>query len=140
MSYDPHQYDDPYAPPSYDQQWGGDAHGGKPADSYPHSGMGIASFIMAIAVGIGAFALVIAAGVIEASTPGGMDEESPIAIIIGLGIFGVMGLNLVGVGLGIGGLVQSERSKIFAYLGLAGNAMVILGICGLMCVGLAAGA
>lgn len=133
MSYDPNQYHDPYASPQSHQQWG------KPSGHNPHSGMGIASFIMAIVVGISAFALIVIAGVIEMQTPGGMDEESPEAIIIGLGIFGVIGLNLLGVGLGIAGIVQPDRNKIFAYLGLAANAMVIFGICGLIGLGLAAG-
>jgi hypothetical protein len=103
------------------------------------SGLGIASFILAIVAGVTAVALVVIAGVIELSTPGGMDEESPQALIVGLGIFGVFALNLLGIGLGLGGLFQADRLRTFAVLGLVFNLLVILGIGGLMVLGLAMG-
>lgn len=100
------------------------------------SGLGIASFVLAIVAGVTALALVVIAGVMEASSPGGMDEESPQAIIVGLGIFGVLGLSMLGVGLGVGGLVQADRSRAFGAIGLILNILVILGLGGIMVVGM----
>jgi len=102
------------------------------------SGLGITSFVLAIVAGLTALALVVIAGVMEASTPGGMDEESPQAIIVGLGIFGVVALNLLGIGLGVAGLVHADRLRTFAVLGLVFNSLVILGLGGLMVIGLMA--
>ena len=104
-----------------------------------HSGFGIASFIMSILVGIGAFSVILVAGFVEASNPEGINEESPIAIIVGLCVFGVIGLNILGIGLGVAGLCQSNRSRVFAILGLVFNGLVIMGIIGIMALGVAMG-
>lgn len=53
-----------------------------------HSGIGIASFAMSLGILIVTFILVVVAGVMEASTPGGINEESPAAIMLGLAIIG----------------------------------------------------
>lgn len=82
-----------------------------------HSGLGIASFITSIVSGLFIFLLLVTAGVIETSTPGGMDEESISAIMIGLSLFVLLGAALAALGLGIGGILQKERKKIFAILG-----------------------
>ena len=82
-----------------------------------HSGLGIASFITSIVSGILIFLVIVIAGVMEASTPGGMDEESAGAVMVGLFLFAFLGAALVALGLGIGGLLQKERKKIFAILG-----------------------
>jgi hypothetical protein len=100
-----------------------------------HSGVGIASFVMSIAVGVFDFAVIVLAGFVEASTPGGMDEESVVAVLIGLAIFAGMFANLAGIGLGVAGLVQRGRKKVFAALGLAFNSLAILGIVFLMILG-----
>ena len=100
-----------------------------------HSGLGIASFILSVAVGIFDFVLVAFAGLVEASTPGGMDEESVIAILIGIFIFGGVAANLAGTGLGVAGLVQRDRRKVFSVLGLAFNVAIVFGIIGLMILG-----
>ena len=100
------------------------------------SGLGIASFIIAVAVGFGMVLLVVYAGVVEASSPGGMDEESMTAIAIGLGALGGMAAALLGVVLGIAGLVQRDRKRLFAVLGLVLNGLTILGVAGLILIGL----
>ena len=77
-----------------------------------HSGLGIASFITSIGSGILISLLMVVAGVIETSTPGGMDEESAGAIMVGLFLFASLGSTLVALGLGVAGLFQKERKKI----------------------------
>jgi hypothetical protein len=108
--------------------------------SYPelqHSGLGIGSFVIALLCGFGEFAMVMAAGFLEATTPGGLDGTSPAAILLGLGLFGGLFLAFVGIVLGVAGLVMSNRKKVFALLGMVFNAMVILGVVGLMVIGMA---
>ena len=104
-----------------------------------HSRRGIASFVLAAATGLFMFALVALAGIIEVSTPGGMDEESPAAIVIGL-LFILGGcLCLAGLGLGVAGLFDGNRKRVFSVLGLTFNALTILGVLVLLVVGLALG-
>lgn len=131
MTFDPENPQYPYAPPFADTVDQPVVFGVRRRQA----GLGIASFALAIFSGVTAFVVVVIAGVLEASTPGGMDEQSPQAIIVGLGIFGVFGLNLLGVGLGIGGLVQPDRLRTFGVLGLVLNILVILGLGGLMFLG-----
>ncbi len=81
------------------------------------SRLGIASLSISIVSALGLFILVIIAGIIESSSPGGMDEESIEAVIIGLFLFGFVGLDLVAIGLGIGGIFQKSRERILAIIG-----------------------
>lgn len=99
----------------------------------PHSRLGIASFILSILLFIITFILLGIAGVMEASTPGGIDETATNSIILGLAIIAVIFIDLVALVLGICGMVQKERKKIFAGLGslfsgilLAGTILVII--------------
>lgn len=41
------------------------------------SGLGVASFLIAVIIGAGLLAVIVVAGVMEARTPGGIDENSP---------------------------------------------------------------
>lgn len=104
-----------------------------------HSGLGIASFVIALGVVLLELVMVISAGVLQASRPGGVDENSPEAALIGLSIcFGLM-LDMVGIGLGIGGLLQPKRNKLFAVLGITLGGLVFLGVICLIVLGLAMG-
>ena len=108
-------------------------------DEPKHSGLGIASFITSMVAGVLIFLLIVIAGVMEASTPGGIDEESPAAVAIGLFLFAFIGLALVALGLGVGGLMQANRKKIFAILGTVFSSVSIVGTLFIMLLGLAAG-
>ena len=85
------------------------------------------------------FLVIVIAGVIEASTPGGMDEESADAAMVGFAIFALMSAELVALGLGIAGLLQKERKKIFAIFGVVFSAGTIVLTILLMMLGLAMG-
>ena len=80
--------------------------------------------------------MVAIAGLMEASNPGGMDETSPEAMIVGLCLFAGVGLALMGGTLGLIALVQPNRKKVFGILGLIFNAFVVLGVVGLIVIGL----
>lgn len=100
-----------------------------------HSGMGIASFAISIVVGVIVFLLIAVAAMATASTPGGMDDNSPTAMVIGLGIVLMFGLDVVAIGLGIAGIVQKNRKKVFAILGVVFGAATILGTIVLAIIG-----
>ncbi len=100
-----------------------------------HSGIGVASFVISILAGILIFIVFAVAGSLEVSTPGGIDENSTEAIMIGLAIIGLLFFNVLAVGLGIGGLLQKERKKIFAILGTVFSSFLILSVIGLMILG-----
>ncbi len=100
-----------------------------------HSWLGISSFVISI---IGGFAMLLlfgVAGYMEMSTPGGIDENSAVTAVVGLLLFALIGVHLVGTGLAIGSLTQKDRKKVFAVLGLVFNVLVIFGTVALMLIG-----
>jgi hypothetical protein len=104
-----------------------------------HSKFGIASFVTALLSALLIFILFIVAGVLETTTPGGMDEKSAAAMIVGLVLFAFLFLSLISAGLGIGGLFEKDRKKIFAILGVIFSLLTLLGTIGLVVLGLAMG-
>ncbi len=103
-----------------------------------HSGVGIASFIVSIIGSLLMFLLFVIAGAIQLSTPGGVDENSPAAMVIGLMLFLLMFALLVALGLGIGALCQSDRKRLFGVLGTIFSAVSLLLTLILLAVGLVA--
>ena len=104
-------------------------------DERKNSGLGLASFALAITIGVYDFLLIVFASVVETGTPGAMDENSVIAIVVGLLILAGLASNMLGIALGIGGLFQNDRQKVFPVLGTTLNSATILGIIGLMVLG-----
>lgn len=100
-----------------------------------HSGLGISSFIISLGGGFVMFLLFGVAGFMETTTPGGIDENSGVAVLLGLVIFAVVAVHLLGLGLAIGALTQKDRKKVFSVLGLVFNALVIVGTVGLIALG-----
>jgi hypothetical protein len=100
-----------------------------------NSGMGIASFIISITAGVLIFIMLIVAGAMEASAPGGIDEESALAIILGLFIIALILADLVALGLGIAGLIQKNTKKIFATLGTIFSSVTIVLTIALIIIG-----
>ena len=81
------------------------------------SRMGVVSLVLAIASALISFLIVLIAGVWEVSAPGGVDENSAGAVLLGLTLFGSLGVNLVSLGLGVAGIVQKSRKRVFAFIG-----------------------
>lgn len=100
-----------------------------------HSGIGITSFIMSLVMALIAFIVVIIAGVLETSSAGGMDESAVGTMVVGFLIIGCILVQLVALGLGIAGLIQKNRKKIFAVLGTVFSGLTIAGVVFLMLVG-----
>jgi hypothetical protein len=122
-------YDDDYDEPAYRPR----------RRALKPSGLGIVSFVIAVLVGLGEIILLIIAGIMESRTPGGMDENSTEAMILGLLLIGGLVVSFFGGVLAVAGLVQGERSKVFPVLGLGFNAMIILGVIGIIIIGLLIG-
>jgi hypothetical protein len=120
----PHQQAYPYASPQM-------------VPEAAHSKVGIASFVMGLLVGLGELVLVVIAGVMETSTPGGMNDKDPKVAILGLLLLGGLFLALVGAILGVVGLFERNRKKLFAVLGLIFNGLILGLVVLLMIVGLA---
>jgi len=104
-----------------------------------HSGLGIASFIISIVSGTCIFLIIVIGAVMEASIPGGIDEESAGAVMLGLFLFAFLSGDLLALGLGIGGLLQKDRNKIFAILGTVLSVVSLVGTIFLMILGFAFG-
>jgi hypothetical protein len=105
----------------------------------PHSGFGIASTVLGVIMGVAVFGLLVIAGIMETNTPGGIDEESPQAIVLGVLIIGSLVLSLVGLVLGLVGVFQPQRNKIFPGIGIGVNALLVLGTLAIVCLGMLAG-
>ncbi len=101
-----------------------------------HSGLGVASFVLALVAAVGLIVLIIAASAISAG-PNGLDPRSAGAITIGLLIFVCLFMALIGLGLGIAGIVQKRYRRLFAIIGTAINGLLILGVLALMMIGMA---
>lgn len=95
-----------------------------------HSGIGIASCIIACV----AFVSLIATSVSCIIT---IDQDLDPT---GVGLFALLsiGLLLIGVSIGIIGVVQSNRKKLFAVIGLIANSLMLLPILTILVVGLLA--
>jgi hypothetical protein len=95
-------------------------------EPYKYSGFGIASFITSVASAILVFITMVVAGVLQATTPGGMDNNSETTIIIGLFIIGFLFATLIALGLGVGGLFQRKRKKVFSIFGIIFSSVTLI--------------
>ncbi|HEV7300615.1 MAG TPA: hypothetical protein VGN72_14720 [Tepidisphaeraceae bacterium] len=130
----PQQQNQHEPPTQWQQSYGGYPDYGAPVNR-PHSKFGIASFIIGLVSIVAMIALFVIAAVIAMNADGEIDETSPEAIAIGLGLFGGIALALVGLIFSIVGLVNANAAKVFSVLGLIFNGLIILGVIGLMVLG-----
>lgn len=104
-----------------------------------HSGLGIASFILALVTGLLLFGLIMVAGAIGMQNPEAMEGEKPMVMAIGLLFLSLLAMCLVGAVLGLAGLFQRDRHKVFPILGLVLNLGILLGVAALVIIGTVAG-
>jgi hypothetical protein len=96
---------------------------------------GILSFGLSLVVGPGVFLLFLIAGLMASSGPGGPPPQSPAIMILGALVILALALMVVGLVLGIVGLVMPANLKVFAVLGTVFNALLLLGVGGLLLIG-----
>ncbi|MBT8143567.1 MAG: hypothetical protein KJO55_02640 [Gammaproteobacteria bacterium] len=106
------------------------------ATSHPQSGLGTASLIISLLMFVVIFLVFGYAGYLETTTPGGMQEDSPVAALVGVAFLGCMMMFLIGLILGIIGLFQRERRKLTAILGVIFNGLFTLVAIGVILLGL----
>jgi hypothetical protein len=109
--------------------------GPSPALKKEHSRLGIAAFVIACVVICVMMADICVAGVLSAHREPGA-RMYPGQRVIGLILLFLTAFDVVAIGLGIAGLCQTEKNRVFAILGLAFSVLTILGVFGLMIIGL----
>lgn len=112
-----------------------------PPDTRKHSRIGLASFVISIvAAMIFCLAFLLAFGYgfsMAAQDPSyEFDQGSPFILTLGLLMCISPFISMVGLGLGIGAMVQKTDKKLFGIIGLVVNLVVILTFCILASIGL----
>jgi hypothetical protein len=100
-----------------------------------HSGVGIISFVISLFAAFSMLIVLVLAGILSSQNPPGA-RPSATQDIVGLGMFFLIGLDLVAVALGIACLCQAQRNKLFGILGLVISGVTVLGTFGLIVLGL----
>lgn len=100
-----------------------------------HSGFGVASFIISILAGLLIFLVIVIAGIMQVSTPGGLDKQSIQTMLVGLSVIALLFFEIAAVVLGIVGLFQKERKKLFAILGTIFSSLTVISMIALIIVG-----
>ncbi len=111
-----------------------------PAIKLKHSGMGIASFATSVVVGLLIIVCYLAIIAKAVATGGTLDKHSSFAIISGMIVIGLLLCDLIALGLGIAGIFEKKRKKIYAILGTIISAVIILMVISLTIIGLMHGA
>jgi len=104
------------------------------------SGWGVASFVLSLLVGLGLFLVMGCAILIVVERQGNPPpDDSPETMALGFGILACLFAAVMGGVFGLVGVLQPNRKRVFAILGLAFNGLVLLSVLGLFVLGLAAG-
>lgn len=111
----------------------------EPSEQYPyppapgqperkgHSGVGIASFILGVLSILVLVGLIVAVAVVEVTNPGAIDSDAePVTTVLGLVVMLTFLITIIGTTLGVVGLFDTQRNKLFAILGTTFNGMIIL--------------
>jgi hypothetical protein len=137
-------FETPAAPdrlPRRDERWGepesDDAPYARPRHR-PHSGLGIASFIIGLVVVVIVLLMFLLIGVL-ASSRANRNTAETMGVMTGLFVCGGALASLVGLGLGLAGVFQEDRNRTFAVIGLILNGLIILGTAALFVIGMAVG-
>jgi hypothetical protein len=127
--------------PRRDERWdepeADDARYGRPRH-LPHSGLGIASFIIGLVVVVIVLLMFLLIGVVAASRAN-RDTAHTMGVMTGLFVCAGAVASLVGLGLGMGGVFQGDRNRTFAVIGLILNGLILLGTAVLFLIGMAVG-
>jgi len=98
----------------------------RPRNPFPV--LGVSSFALTLVSAFSLFVTIAIAALLEAMWPGQLDDDCAEAVLLGLVLIGSVGLDVLGIGLGIAALCQPKRSQIFAWLGVGLGALVLFGV------------
>lgn len=102
-----------------------------------HCGIGITSFVLTIVSFIATILVFGYAGYMQTTTPGGIQQNAGITVIIGFTIMLLGFALLVGLVLGIVSLCRKNKKKLFGILGLTMSLFAIILVVGLIGLGIA---
>jgi hypothetical protein len=102
-----------------------------------HSGLGITSFIFGLLTFVWEGLLFVLIGIVGANSRGGLTNGA--ATVFGLAFLAGALFPIFGVSMGLAGLFQSDRKRVFAILGFCLNGLIILGVGALICMGMTVG-
>lgn len=105
----------------------------------PYSGLGIASFAVSLIAAVLTIVLIGICGVLAYSQPDSLDEESPVAMLVGLAMMITIFAELAAAALGIGCFFQRDRRKLYGVLGLIFAVATLIGVVALIVFGLLQG-
>ena len=89
-----------------------------------HAGFGVGSFVISILTGSSMLILTITAGIMDEK---GVMEDDTEMQVVGILIFGSMLLAVIGSVLGVVSYFQKDKKKVLGIIGLALNALTVLG-------------
>jgi hypothetical protein len=93
-----------------------------------HSAWGIASFVWSVATGAGELLVIGLSGALYAVNPNLVQPPSLALGALTLLLCAAFPAGLIGISLGLAGLVQQDRRKVFAFLGLAVSLAIMAGV------------
>lgn len=105
---------------------------------FPHSKLGIASFVIGGLVIVWDVGLMLIVGLV-ATAGSYRDPEEWLMQRVGFGCLVGLPAAIVGIVLGGVAVTLPRQKKLFGFLGIAANFLVLVGMCGLLVIGLAAG-
>ncbi len=109
---------------------------GPPAQ--PHSRVGISALVLAVGVTVAVAVLLAVATLVGTRSPGGMDADSPLAILVGLALIGAMALELLALALGAVALCLPGQRRLFPLLAVVLATAGLTGLFALVLLGRAA--
>ena len=89
-----------------------------------HSGFGVGSLVISILTGSSMLILIVTAGVMDEK---GVMEDDTEMQVVGILILGSMLLAVIGSVLGVVSYFQKDKKKVLGIIGLALNALIVLG-------------
>ena len=116
-------------------------YGGAPMGYYggvptKHSGVGIASVVLAVLSGLIVFGTLAVGTMMTVDDPTAFEDENATATkVLGFFILTPAVVALMGLGLGVGAAVQREHRKTFGVIGLVLNGAIVVLVVGLLVLG-----
>jgi hypothetical protein len=105
---------------------------------FSHGKLGIASFVLGCLTILWEVGMMLMIGLMMMAADGGEPEEW-MTQLIGFGFLASVPVAIVGIVLGGVAVTLPRQKKLFGFLGIAANIAVLIGVCGLLAIGLAAG-
>ncbi|KWV11761.1 hypothetical protein [Xanthomonas translucens] len=105
----------------------------------PYSGLGIASFAVSLIAAVLTLVLVGICAALVYSQPDSLDDDSPLAMLVGMAMMVGIVAELAAAALGIGSLFQRDRRKLYGVLGLIFAIATLVGVAALIVFGLMRG-